>query len=206
MTPTQQSAALSSKPPSRPDNPVSYPVTRDDLLVLARHHAQTVLDLLIWYFYTGQVGMSDVRERWASEDELTRLEEVLGAESIAAIQAEVEASARRKMGRTHWHLFRNGAQVDLDKILNEMNDRMVSVDKKMADQKLKDRALGHLHVEPSGVFRDDGDLWSLAEPYDDEAPRLILALTTLRGGMAYDSESRVERPAEWFAPYGLGRW
>ncbi len=206
MTPTQQSAPASHAQ-GRPGNPVNYAVTRDDLLILARHHVLTILDILVEHFYTGAASGSSGRAMRAAKSDLVRLEEVLGEETITAIRTEVEAPVRRRMGRARWHLFQNGGtQADHERVTNETNECMVYVDNKMDDPEARDLALAHLRVEPSGVFLDaDGGLWSLAEPHDDGDPRLVLALTTLRGGIGYDAKMRVERPAEWFAPYGLGQ-
>jgi hypothetical protein len=207
MTPTQQPAALSSKPHRRPGDPASYAVTHNDLLVLARHHARTVLDRLVDFFFTGQTGGSERRERWAAEAELAKLQEVLGEEVIAEVQAEAESDVRRQIGRTHWHLFLNGTQEDRDRVIDDVYGRIAYTDEKLADRAAKERALTALRANPSEVFRDDAsDMWSLAEPEpDDEDPRLVLVLTTLRAGKVFLSESRVERPAGWFDPYGLGQ-
>jgi hypothetical protein len=97
-----------------------YRPTRCELRQLARYWYQQRLDLQIRYFLIGESSSTGWRLSSYSQRRLDRLAEILGAEAIDEVVAEVESDACERLGAEWWEIFKNGNRQQWDAVLDEV--------------------------------------------------------------------------------------
>jgi hypothetical protein len=72
-----------------------YRPTRHEVRQLVRHWAKVRLDIALDWFFYEMTGSREIRLGPYADARLARLEEVLGAEAVRQVVAEVEAEQKR---------------------------------------------------------------------------------------------------------------
>jgi hypothetical protein len=186
----------------------AYPLTRTELLVLARHWATEELDVRLFWFFYAQTSGSDSCRRAYADGRLGLIAEALGAEAVREVVADVEEEARRRMGDDDWRSFAEGTIEDWGRVQQEVCEASDYLYRKCADKEAQGRAFAFLRQHPDRVYSDEaGDLWWLSRPFPKEtgrpADRLYLRVTTARGASAFAPGYELDCPPGWSAPYGL---
>src|SRR5690349_7419400 len=88
-----------------PDGATNYPITKEELQILARHWYRGYLDREIEWFFHYCVSGSDRRFRRYASYRLDLIEEALGADVVEQAVEEVRAEQRRTLGHEVWRVF-----------------------------------------------------------------------------------------------------
>jgi hypothetical protein len=187
---------------------LAYPLTRDELLVLARHWAKEDLDLQLFFFFTGCTGGIECRTMAYAGHRLRRIADLLGLDAVQRAVAEVEEEARRDIGDEEWRGFTGGTEEAWDRAIERTEQDHAYLDRKREDKETLERAFAYLRDHPGQVYFDEaGDLWYLSEPSPSgdgrPAGKLVLRVTIPRGGSAFVTGYELERPPWWTPPYRL---
>jgi hypothetical protein len=72
-----------------------FPITRAELLLLARDYAKRALECERFRYYSGQVGSTDIRLIPYAWRRVSRIAEIVGDEPVDAVVKEVEEEMRK---------------------------------------------------------------------------------------------------------------
>jgi hypothetical protein len=164
-----------------------YPLTRNELEVLAKYHIREYYDISLTQFEVGGACNTDYRRRAFANLRLERIEQLIGTEPIQKFWAEIEEEWREKFGDELWQRFNDGQDLGgcSGDPVNEAEDDRVEKQAKV----YLEAAFERLKVNPSGVHLDEaGGLWCLVRGYDREdglREKLVLQYSTIHGGGSY---------------------
>jgi hypothetical protein len=85
-----------------------YPLTEEELLLLAEHWWTVVLDLRAWWTLSANVGGSEARDHRHALDRLELLAVTLGRGEIERRRILAEVRLRERLGEKLWAAFREG--------------------------------------------------------------------------------------------------
>ena len=99
------------------EDPVTdYPLTKDELRVLAVHWSEKYLDTSVFCCFAGQVGSTDLRVWDYIADRHKKIAAILGQEEIEKVHAEVNEAMRQRLGEEDWTAFREGRPIFQEQI------------------------------------------------------------------------------------------
>jgi hypothetical protein len=102
----------------------NYPLTTDELRVLARHHAEEHLKNSAWCVLMSSGGTT---ESWVAKhttDRWNMAEAILGREEADAVWAEAEARVRKSLGEESWAAYQNGTSLWMDRLEEESSKEL----------------------------------------------------------------------------------
>ena len=109
------------------EEPVTgYPLTKDELRILALHWSDKYLDTSVFCCLYGQTGTTDLRMWDYTYDRLEKIAAILGKDEIDKVHDEVVAAARQRMGEELWNAYREGRPVFLEQIEAEDAQKQAS--------------------------------------------------------------------------------
>ena len=88
-----------------------YPLTKEEVLILAEHWFEQYLDSCVFSTLHGQIGSSDLRIRAYADERLELMEDIVGKDEVKATCDRVEARWRKQMGEELWAAFTEGRAV-----------------------------------------------------------------------------------------------
>jgi hypothetical protein len=184
---------------------LAYPLTRDELLVLARYWAKETLKAQLYRFFVAYD--YDWRLLAYAPRRLDRIADQLDPDAVRGAVAEAEEEARRGISDEEWRVFTEGTGEEWDRALERAEEDAHYLHRKCLDKETQERAFAHLRDHPGQVYLDEaGDLWWLSEPFRGSgvpAGRLVLRVTIPRGEPTFALGYALEKPPEWCPPYGL---
>ncbi len=105
---------------------VEYKPTRYELLVVARHWAELILDTELDWLYSRQADGEECRLEVHAEARLDRIAKVIGKAAVEKAIAEVESAQRKHMDEEHWRIFAEGTEEEwaafVRRIPRKLND------------------------------------------------------------------------------------
>ena len=107
-----------------------------------------------------------------------------------------------------WRAFSQRDRREYEQVWEDGNRTLDYIREKLKDKNVQEQALAFLRENPCQFFLDKvGDLWSLTDRYPegmgDVESQLRLKMTTPRGASTVIQDQSIERPAGWYASYGL---
>lgn len=183
-----------------------YPLTRHELLVLARHWYQEYLNDSIFFFHYGQAGSRQMRMRVYSLGRVGKIEAVVGESAVDKVVDEVRSEERAGMGEENWRIFIEGDKSEWDRVQEQTYQVVEELDAKKADEVTCRAAFEFLAAHPTEFFIDSsGDMWHLVLPEvgrDPTSARLVMKVRLKTGGWGY-TKYHIDCPPAWYPPYGI---
>jgi hypothetical protein len=186
----QDATATVSQSPDPQDNDAAevmgYPLTREELLILARHWLRQDADI-DWFIFAYQCfGRSDFDAMYYARFRFNRIMELLGGAAVQNVIDQVRTETREKIGEEAWRIFNEGSVSERDRITEEIHECGDRLTAKLADVATCRAAFAFLAEHPSEVYFDSaGDLWHLSEVWERNATQshLMLQVRTKNGGV-----------------------
>ncbi len=97
-----------------------YPLTRCELLLLARQWAIEDLDPAVFYFVTGSTGSTERHLRMLAGERLDCIAKLVGEEAVQQMIAHAEAEFAAWLGPDHWQVFCHGDKHARQRVRDEM--------------------------------------------------------------------------------------
>jgi hypothetical protein len=182
----------------------TFPITRAELITLAKNWLRTDLDVELEAYWTGSgISRSERMLSIYACRRLARITALLGTEAIDAVIEKLTAEVRREHGDDFWEAFRQRDSQFQQKLCEESDELVTHFDVMRQDKETQDAVFEYLRNNPEGYQIDRaGDLWTLA-PSLDNAARLVLRVTTSKGVSHRFTDRAIDRPARWHAPFGI---
>jgi hypothetical protein len=178
-----------------PDPTEAHPVTRDELLALARHWIEFLQDEQFSQVCSPQYGWSDEVAKIRAYGRLNWLREVLGADVIRREQERCDDRMREQIGQERWRIWKEGTKAERDQFEEDCHLQTNEFRLKFYDDARADRAFARLHNDPALTFTDgDGDVWFFGARHCTAVGKLNLALRTADGCVGYDGSRSIDRP------------
>jgi hypothetical protein len=179
-----------------------FPITREELLVLAKHWDTIALDLKLFQYVYSQYGSDQMQRSDYAGWRVARIAALLGKEAVRAVREEVEKEMREGYGDDCWEAYFQGDSKFPERMHKEHEKVDAYLNLKREDKQTQDAAFEYLRDNPEGYRIDHaGDLWSLSPGRNDPA-RLFLKVTTPKGASAWFDRA-IDRPDGWRAPFGI---
>ena len=94
------------------EEPVTdYPLTKDELRVLALFWEEEALEARVFCCVFGTVGTTDLRLWACAKDRIDRITAILGNAEMRKVQAEAEERVRERRGEEIWTAFLEGRPI-----------------------------------------------------------------------------------------------
>jgi hypothetical protein len=186
---------------------ILFKTTRFELQHLAQYWASIRLDYYLTTFATGTCGGSERRRAQYANSRLDQLAETLGADAVQAAENEVADEERKKVGPEYWRVYTQGSNDERRERVETNFAVLDDLYHRCDDEATKAKAWAYLSINPSKFFVDDeGFLWSMVRDkwsHDQTEDQLVLRLASSIGGAVLVPDCKMQRPADWSAPYGL---
>jgi hypothetical protein len=187
---------------TQPEELRRYPVSREDLLVIAKQRYKDRLDTEMRTFFAG--GNDEEVQGAYSRAPLARIEHLLDAGSVQQIFEELADEHRSIFGSERWSTFACSDTAERDRLLASDRADHRRLSRKLGDPASSGKASSFLREHPTRVVLDgDGDLWYLTEPPQAEEPGLLLKLAAPSGHAICAPGIVFDLPAGWSRPFGL---
>jgi len=182
-----------------------YPLTREELRVLARYWSIDSENNALSCYHERCVDSSDYWRRMFAEDRLALMQDILGKEVVDAVFAEVKADQHHRDGWEYWDAARRHDKDYLDKLDQEENDARAYLQEKEKDTEKIQQMFEYLSKNPFSYRIDQaGDLWTFTRSNDGK--RLVLTLRMINGSGRSFPDYSIATPFRWTPRFGVSSY
>jgi hypothetical protein len=105
----------------------NYPLTKDELCILAKSWFEQSLDASVFCCLAGQVGSTELRIWDYADDRLARIVKILGRKELDQLRKEAEKVMRERVGEHYWRAFQERRPILQEEANARQNESMTFV-------------------------------------------------------------------------------